>query len=871
MPADDPRLLAYAERVADRDPIDFPDTPDADLEASVNELRVVAEIASLYHGLASSDSPMASSGAPAPAGPRSATDRDPTPEELIGLRKFGSFYARAKVASGSFGDVYRAWDPNLRREVALKILKGRAVSTDATASILREGQLLAKISHPNVMAVYGADIIDGCVAISSELLRGRTLGDIVTRDGPMGPQEAVVAGDAVCRALAAVHNANLLHRDIKAQNVMREAGGRIVLMDFGLGHEADALRLSGDFAGTPLYLAPELFNGGQASRSSDIYGVGVLLFYLVTGSYPVEARNLTELRTAHRLNQRKLLQEVRPDLPAAFCQAVEQALNPDPAMRFESVGTLQQALARSMGMFDTPPVRPAVPRETTPLARRPAVLAGIALVAVIAAISAWLLQRPQPAAVPQAIAILPLRNTSGDPSKDYFADALTQELMAKLWKLGSVRVIAPTSTIAYRDVREPADLQRIANDLHVGMVVNGSVSWIGDRVRVVATMVDVTTGASVWSETYDRHIEDILDVQSALSQQLAEALGARLTPNERASVRSNQPVDFDTYQLYLKGRFLLSQRTPASVNEAITTFVAATKRSPTYAPAFAALANAYNVKWGLGLSPAALIEMRQFARQAAQRAIELDDTSAEAHLALAFLGWTTLDWDAAGRSFERAVALNPGETTAHHWYAMYLSCVGQLDEAIRHVQIAQQLDPVNVRTNSAVGWIYYQARQYGRAEAQLVASLKIDPRMAAAHNTLAILHSLQEQPDQALAEAQIAVNLAGGDPEFRSTQAYVLARAGRTAEARAILADLTQEGQLVIAGSIAVIYGALGDVDRAFEWLEKSLEARDIWAAHLRVEPRLDPLRGDRRFDDFVRRQTSAAPFAAPPPASERR
>ena len=219
-------------------------------------------------------------------------------------------------------------------------------------------------------------------------------------------------------------------------------------------------------------------------------------------------------------------------------------------------------------------------------------------------------------------------------------------------------------------------------------------------MRVVAALVDVTSGAPLWSETYNGpDIEDILDVQGELSQQVAEALGARLTPNERARVRSSQPVDFETYQLYLRGRFLLSQRTPASVDSAITMFTAATeRRGPS--GGFAALANSYNVKWGLGLGSKELTAMRQTARAAAHQAIGLDGTSAEAHLALAFLNWTTLDWDGAGAAFERALSLNPGETTAHHWYAMYLSCIGRLEEAIRHVESAQQLDPVNVRTHT---------------------------------------------------------------------------------------------------------------------------------------------------------------------------
>lgn len=864
MAADDPRLIALAERVADGDSADWDVAAQGDpvLAASASQLQVISQIAALYRSIGD---PLTDS-APAMPAPGTAS-RGPTDAELQSAKRFGTLYALERVGSGSFSEVYRAWDPNLRREVALKILNRAPSATSETASILGEGQHLAKIRHPNVMAVHGAEVIDGRVAIWSEFLHGRTLAEIVSRDGPLGPQEAAVVGDAVCRALSAVHHAGLLHRDIKAQNVMREAGGRIVLMDFGLGQEEGSAAWVGghSVAGTPLYLAPEVFEHQPSTRSTDIYSAGVLVYYLVTGTFPVVGKNLEGLTAAHRGGQRRLLQEVRPDLPASFCQAVERAIRPDPADRYQSVAAFQQALARSVGVNDEldRPTPQALPAASLPPVRRtrpwlqPRVLgAAVVLISVLAG-GAWWASRPAPVTDPPSVAVLPLRNTSGDPSKDYFADALTQEVIAKLWKLGAMRVIAPTSSMSFRDTGKGP--REAGAELRVGAVVTGSVSWIGDRVRVVAALVDVANGTSLWSETYDRHIEDILDVQGDLSQQVAQALGAHISATDRASVRNSQPVDFDTYQLYLKGRYNLALRTEPAIELAITSFESATKRAPAYAPAYAGLANAYSVKWGLGFSPGSLAASREAGRSAAERAIELDNASAEAHLSLAFLQWGNIEWDDADVSFQRALAINPGDASAHHWYSLYLTCVGRMDEAVQHVQLAQQLDPINVRTNTAVGWVYYQARQYSRAEAQLKASLQIDPRMAAAHSALAVIYSLQDRDEEAIAEMTLAVEISKNDPEFTATLAYILAHAGRTAEARAMLVELTSPEPRVMAGSIAVIYSALGDVDRAFEWLDRSLENHDIWAAHLRVEPRLDGLRGDRRFDDYVRRLTQPA------------
>ena len=864
MPLDDPRLIALAERVADGEGLDAAASTqqeDAAFESCRSQLRILSQIYAV--GRNTSAQGFGVSADPPAAAPAIVKgDNGPSDSELRVAKRFGTLVALERVGAGTFGDVYRAWDPNLRREVALKVLRPASAAPNPSL-ILGEGQRLAKIRHPNVLAVHGAQVIDGRVIIWSEFLHGRTLAEIVTRDGPLSAQEAVIVGDALCRALSAVHNAGLLHRDIKAQNVMRDAGGRIVLMDLGLGQEEQQRWTRQErIAGTPMYLAPELLEQAPPSRSSDVYSLGILLYYLVTGSFPVEARTLPELMTAHRAGTRRLLQEVRPDLPAAFSQTVERALDHDPARR-PSVGALQQALARAIGWSDTgdSPASALTATKATSSGWRPTRIAlrvaAAVLVAglMVAAALVWVL-RPATGEATGSVAVLPLRNTSGDASKDYFADALTQEVISRLSKLRSVRVIAPTSTMSYRDTPKP--LPEIGRELQVGAVVTGSVSWIGDRVRVVAALIEVPGGASLWSETYDRDVEDILGVQSDLSQRVVAALGAHVTTAERTRVRNDQPVDFETYQLYLKGRYHLSRRTETEVDQAIATFQAAIARAPYYAPAYAGLANAYNLKWGLGFAPASLSAARDLGRDAAKHAIELDDGSAEAHLALAFLEWGMLDWNAADVSFQRALALNPGEANGHHWYALYLTCVGRMDEAVEHIQLAQQLDPVNVRTNSAVGWVYYQARQYARAEAQLKASLRIDSRMAAAHSTLAVIYSLQDRHAEAVAEMESAVALAGGDPEFDATLAYVLARAGRDAEARTILAELTSPDQPVMAGSIAVVYSALGEVDRAFEWLDRSMQAKDIWTAHLRVEPRLDALRRDRRFNDYLRQLAAA-------------
>ena len=361
-----------------------------DLAQDIRQLRIIAGIADLHRQI---------------VGPSQAE----TVEASIAQRvlayaptapadgpRFGPLVIKSKLGSGAFGDVFHAWDTTLDREVALKVLRSRARGSKAD-TVVREGQMLARVSHPNVMAIYGAQEVDGQVGIWGEFLHGRTLARMVNEDGPLSADEALVAGDAIARALAAAHKAGVLHRDVKAQNVIRERGGRIVLMDFGLGRdfgrgpEEPRTEATGkELAGTPLYLAPELFDGGHASPQSDIYSLGVLLFFLVTGAFPVKAASLEGIGDAHRRRERKRLQDLRPELPTRFVQVVERALEPDPAKRFESAGALQAALVSATQTVSDG----AVSRVGMP----PMIAAAVALTLMIAAagVTAWLLTRPGP-------------------------------------------------------------------------------------------------------------------------------------------------------------------------------------------------------------------------------------------------------------------------------------------------------------------------------------------------------------------------------------------------------------------------------------------------------------------------------------------
>jgi eukaryotic-like serine/threonine-protein kinase len=381
-------VVDIASQVADGAPVDWSSARERVVENSrgaIEQLRVIAEIARLHRGLVGDSSPET------PAAPEAPADGVP----------WGPLLVREKLGSGAFGDVFRAWDASLQREVALKLL--RASAGGAADAVVVEGQRLARVSHPNVMAVYGAQRVGTQVGIWGELLRGKTLAELIADEGPLSADEALLAGESICRALSAVHRVGMLHRDVKAQNVFREKGGRLVLMDFGLGRELDAAAATPrELAGTPLYLAPELFARGSASVQSDLYSLGVLLFFLVTGTFPVTGASLDDIARAHREERRSRLQDLRPELPRQFVRVVERALDPDPAKRYRSAGDMQTALARAAHGDDA---RIETGGRVAPV---PVVLA-CAAVALIVAAAAWAAWRPVPPAppVPARLAIVP--------------------------------------------------------------------------------------------------------------------------------------------------------------------------------------------------------------------------------------------------------------------------------------------------------------------------------------------------------------------------------------------------------------------------------------------------------------------------------
>lgn len=494
-------LLGAAGRIADGDEVDWAALP-ADTDRDIaSELALVAQIAAGHRQLHQL----------LPVTPD-------TPKHMVPDRaRWGHLDLLNIVGRGSYGIVYRAWDTRLERLVALKLFHGAA----RPEAVMEEGRMLARVRHENVVSIYGADVIDGVAGIWMELVHGRTLDTIVNGSGPMSARDAAAIGVDIAKALAAVHAAGLLHCDVKAQNVVQEAGGRVVLMDFGAGRLAPEMRDDDQIvgvAGTPRYMAPELLEpGASATRATDIYSLGVLLYFLVSGKYPVAGTTLSELRRNHENRAVRSLRDINPGLPPALIDAVSQATEREAGRRPESAAIVQ-------GMLATVAAQPAPVAEPVPAKPVWWVLAPVLV--VLLALAVWLVGSRAPAA-PQSnsLAVLPLRNLTGDASNQHLADALSEAVVGQLARVESLRVASPTAVASLRSEFE----REIADKVGVRYLLSGSIVRSDGRIRINVMLNDPRAGRTLWATEFDRTPDSVVEARDEVVNWVVEKLGVRRT------------------------------------------------------------------------------------------------------------------------------------------------------------------------------------------------------------------------------------------------------------------------------------------------------------------------------------------------------
>jgi eukaryotic-like serine/threonine-protein kinase len=849
--ADDRALADLAASVADGSPVDWQAVESAAVARDkrlVRHLRLVESIATLHRSIPATDAD-----APAPAAA--------TPDG----RRWGRLVLLELIGKGTSCDVFRAWDSELHRDVALKLLHdGDVDSAGAHARLMEEARRLARLRHEHVVQVYGAEEHDGRVGLWTELVRGEALDEVIGQRGPLGAREAALVGLDVCAALAAVHGAGLLHRDVKAQNVMREVGGRIVLMDFGTGEEISG---TSRLVGTPLYLAPEIFGGQKASVQSDVYSVGVMLFYLVTGRFPVEAGTMEQLLRAHSSRDRKPLRDLRPDVPEAFVRVVERALDSDPARRQRSVGELEQGLRESLERQPAPRVTSGdavVALKPRPRLRLPFVAAATVLLLLVVALIVWT-RRSSPAVVAPSltrVAVLPFRDISPDPVAPYLADELTDQLISTLGQIRSLQVPSLTSVMHFRDRSAP--IGEIGRQLRVDDIVEATLLVVRgadgkpDRVRISARLIAAGSDTQIWAQQFERSMGDTLALQADVARAIAEGISAVLTPAERQRLSQTRQTTPEANEAYYQGMNALSQSS-ADGHRAVDAFRRALAHDPDHPGAHAGLARGL---LALGFSGAITHpDARARALAEVNRALELDPDSAEAVAALADLRfYYDWDWTGADQAYQRAIALNSNFARARSQYARYLAAARRRDESISEATRAADTDPMSASAASTRAMTFYYARDYQAALGAIGHALQLEPRSAGAYFVLSRIDAARGAIDEAIVanERALAIAADGASNAWRAHLIRLRALAGAREEARAALARLPAElaarKQRLGSAQLAYVHEALGERARAMELLEQALSEREPDILWLAVDPRADPLRAEPRFAQVLSR-----------------
>jgi TolB-like protein/DNA-binding winged helix-turn-helix (wHTH) protein/Tfp pilus assembly protein PilF len=479
----------------------------------------------------------------------------------------------------------------------------------------------------------------------------------------------------------------------------------------------------------------------------------------------------------------------------------------------------------------------------------------VVAVLVIGAVAALLLIRQggRTAVEIKSLAVLPLKNLSGDPEQDYFAEGMTEALINHLAKIGALRVISRTSAMHYKETAK--QLPEIARELKVDAIVEGSVLRSGDRVRISAQLIHAPTEQSLWASSYEHDLRDVLDLQKEMAQTIAQEIQVRVTPAEQARLARAHPVNRKAYLDYLKGRHHWNKRTQESVNKAMEHFQSAIEEDPTYAPAYAGLSDCYALQGTVGIGAKSPRETRPLAVAAARKALQIDGELAEAHTALAVIHHYEWEWAEAERGFQRALELNPGYPHAHYRYSAYLACRGRLEEAVVEARRAEELDPLSVTMKWNVGYILDYARRHDEAIQQLQNTLEFDPNYTFAHWSLGVSYVYKSMFADAIVSLEKAISLSKS-PSFVAWLASAYAMSGNTVQARKLLRELMdiQKQRYVSPAAIAQLYVALGEKDQAFEWLEKAYQERSNMMAYLGVTPTVDALRSDPRFQDLLRR-----------------
>jgi serine/threonine-protein kinase len=703
--------------------------------------------------------------------------------EQLNAALAGRYVLSREIGHGGMATVYLGRDVKHQRDVALKVFRPEIAAALGHDRFRREIELAANLSHPHILPLHDSGEADDVLFYVMPYVKGETLRHMLDREQQIPIERSIDLIRQVASALDYAHAHHVIHRDIKPENILLHEGVAVVA-DFGIAlavtsSKPERLTETGLSLGTPDYMSPEQALGErELDARSDVYSLGCVLFELVAGEPPFTGKSALAVTAKRLTNPAPDVRQRRPGVPTSVARALAKSLAREPEDRFASAGAFAQALTQ-----------PA----------------------------------PQVASTPNAVAVLPFLNLSADPDNEYFADGITEDIIAQLSKIRALRVISRASVMRYKN--RDHSLRDIAAQLETTALVDGSVRRIGDRVRIVAELIDAENDRHLWAETYDRQLTDVFAIQTDVALRIADALRAELSVDERTRIRREPTHDLQAYQLYLQGRHCLVRYTAEGMRKGIWYFERAIELDPNYAVAYIGIAFAYTELGETGaMEPEKAYPL---ATAAINAALAIDNTLGEAHVVLGMIKLTSeYDWNGAEREFRRAIELTPSNADAYDLYGRLCSALGRQEESIAMQRRAQELNPVEHRSDYANSLM--RAGRYDEARDEAQRAVELDPLYDRLHATLGWALIKNGQYREGIAELEKAVSLTPSSTAWLAQLGQAYAEAGRVDEARDILRRLLElsSRQYVSPYHMAYVLTGLGEYDQAMDWLERAYEEK---------------------------------------------
>jgi serine/threonine-protein kinase len=747
------------------------------------------------------------------------TLRTPIQDLTRGTIFAGRYEIIEELGKGGMGKVFRVEDKKIKEEIALKLINPEISADKQTIDrFSNELKMARMISHRNVCRMFDLGEEKGTYFITMEHVPGEDLKSMIRMSGQLSTGTAIKIAKQVCEGLSEAHRLGIVHRDLKPSNVMIDKEGNARIMDFGIARSIRAKSITGEgmMIGTPEYMSPEQVEGEEVDQRSDIYSLGVILYEMATGRVPFGGDTPLSIAVKHKIAAPLDPRSLNHQIPEDFSRLILRCMEKSREKRYQSA----QELLSELNKLEEEK------QEQKKSAEIP---------------------------FPRSIAVLPFADLSAERDQEYFCDGIAEELINALTKIDRLKVASGSSAFQFKG--KGHDIQEIGRRLKVETVLEGSVRKAGNRLRIMAQLVNVADGYHIWSEKYDCEMKDIFAIQDEISLTIVDKLRVKLLHEEKEQLMKRFTEDVEAYNLYLKGRYFWNKRTKESFRKAMEFFKQSIEKDPNFTLAYSGLADSYNLLGFYNFAPPK--EVFPKAKEAALKALKIDDTIAEAYASLAFVQlYYDWNWKDAHENFKKAVELSPGYPTAHHWYAEYLTVVGLIDEAIVEAKRALEFDPFSLIINVLLGWAFHYSYQYDHAIEQYLKTLEMDPNFAPAHFFLGMTYVQKAMFEEAFEEFQKAKVLFGDSTLTNAALWHAYARRGKTDEVQKVLDELAKISQQIYVPLyyVAAVYADVGDKERAFHWLGKCFEEREMWLAFLKVDPIWSDLRTDPRFNELLKK-----------------